>query len=39
MAILIIRLWVEVGGFSKVVAAFSHVGRPFNLFMATNGGE
>ena len=30
-------LWVEVGGFSKVVATFSHVGGSFNLFMATTG--
>ena len=27
--------WVGVGGFSKVVAIFSHVGRSFNLFMTT----
>ena len=27
--------WVGVGGFSKVVATFSHVGGSFNLFMAT----
>ena len=27
--------WVGVGGFSKVVATFSHVGRFFILFMAT----
>ena len=26
-----------VGGFSKVVATFSHVGGSFNLFMATTG--
>ena len=36
--------WVGVGGFSKVVATFSHVGEgggggvSYNLFMATNGG-
>ena len=35
MAILVIRLWVGVGGFSKVVATFNHVGGSFNLFMAT----
>ena len=27
-----------VGGFSKVVATFNHVGGPLNLFMATTGG-
>ena len=27
--------WVGVGGFSKVVATFNHVGGSFNLFMAT----
>ena len=27
--------WVGVGGFSKVVAIFNHVGGSFNLFMAT----
>ena len=31
-------MWVGVGGFSKVVATFSHVGRSFNLFMATTRG-
>ena len=30
-------LWVGVGGFSKVVATFNHVGGFFNLFMATTG--
>ena len=30
-------LWVGVGGFPKVVATFNHVGRFFNLFMATTG--
>ena len=29
--------WVGVGGFSKVVATFNHVGGSFNLFMATTG--
>ena len=29
------NMWVEVGGFSKVVATFNHVGGSFNLFMAT----
>ena len=27
--------WVGVGGLSEVVATFNHVGRSFNLFMAT----
>ena len=27
--------WVGVGGFSKVVATFNHVGGSFNQFMAT----
>ena len=31
-------LWVGVGGFSKVVASFNHVGGSFDLFMATIGG-
>ena len=30
-------MWVEAGGFSKVVATFNHVGASFNLFMATTG--
>ena len=30
-------LWVGFGGFSKVVATFNHVGRSFDLFMATTG--
>ena len=30
-------LWVGVGGFSKVVATFNHVGGSFNLFMVTTG--
>ena len=30
-------LWVGFGGFSKVVATFNHMGRSFNLFMATTG--
>ena len=30
-------LWVGVGGFSKVVPTFNHVGGSFNLFMATTG--
>ena len=34
---LVLTLWVGVGGFSKVVATFSHVGGSFNLFMATPG--
>ena len=29
------REWVGVGGFSKVVATFNHVGGSINLFMAT----
>ena len=29
--------WVGVGGFSKMVATFNHVGGSFNLFMATTG--
>ena len=29
--------WVGVGGFSKVVATFNHVGGSFNLFLATTG--
>ena len=33
-----ISQWVGVGGFSKVVATFNHVGRSFNIFMATTGG-
>ena len=31
------HVWVGVGGFSKVVATFNHVGGSFNLFMATTG--
>ena len=31
------QAWVGVVGFSKVVAAFNHVGGSFNLFMATTG--
>ena len=27
--------WVRIGGFSKVVATFNHVGDSFNLFMAS----
>ena len=30
-------MWVRVGGFSKVVATFNHMGGSFNLFMATTG--
>ena len=29
--------WVGVGGFSKVVATFNHVGGSFNIFMTTKG--
>ena len=29
--------WVGVGGLSKVVATFNHVGGSFNLFMVTTG--
>ena len=31
----VIRLWVGIGGFSKVVATFSHVGGSLNLVLAT----
>ena len=30
-------MWVVVGGFSKVVATFNHVGGSLNLFIATIG--
>ena len=30
--------WVGVGGFSKVVASFNHVGGSFNLYMAVTRG-
>ena len=33
--LLAIEEWVWVGGFSKVVATFNHVGGSLNLFMAT----
>ena len=34
---LVMSEWVGVGGFSKVVATFGHVGVSFDLFMATTG--
>ena len=34
---LVCELWVGVGGFSKVVATFNHVGGSFNPFMVTTG--
>ena len=35
--VLLYWMWVVVGGFSKVMATFNHVGESFNLFMATTG--
>ena len=34
---LVTHAWVGVGGFSKVVATFNHVGGSFNLILATTG--
>ena len=34
---LVTHAWVGIGGFSKVVATFNHVGGSFNLILATTG--